>query len=128
MKDTNKDLKQETEVSQALDMARKIHEDKCATINGRDYIIANVNHLKRRKVFAYFTRIQKDLQNKDFWFLESSEWAEVEKTIDSVVLFDGNSMTKIRDHWDDYPEDYFLYIQSMMPALSYPFLKGLSGA
>jgi len=122
-----KEVKETTPANAALEMARQIYEDKCATINGRDYFIANVNHLKRRKVFSYFTHIQNDLKNKDFWFIESSEWADVESTINSVVLFDDQSMSKRQDHWDTYPEDYFLYIQSMMPALSYPFLKGLSG-
>jgi len=113
---------------EALAMAKAIHVDKCATINGRDYHIANVNHLKRRKVFAYFTHIQKDLSNKDFWFLETKEWADVEQTICSVVLFESESLTKRKNHWEEYPEDYFLFIQSLMPALSYPFLQGLSGS
>jgi hypothetical protein len=117
-----------TEKDQALEMAKAIHEDKCATINGRDYVITNINHFKRRKVFSYFTHVQSDLSRADMWFLESSDYAEVEKVIMSVVTFDGEVLSKRSTHWDEFPEDYILFVQTMLPVISYPFLKGLNGA
>ena len=117
-----------SEEKEAVDMVKAIHEDKCATINGRDYVITSLNHIKRRKVFAYFTHIQKDLARSDLWFMQTKEWEDVENTINSVVTFDGSLISKLKDHWDEYPEDYIMYIESMLPAISYPFLKGLSGA
>lgn len=112
---------------EAVDLARAIHEDKCATINGRDYEITLLNHLKRRKVFAYFTHVQRDLARGDLWFLETPEWAGVEKTIMDVVTYDGCLLSKRKDHWDEFPEDYIMFLQAMLPAISYPFLSGLSG-
>jgi hypothetical protein len=119
--------KEETEKDKALKMAKAIHEDKCATINGRDYVITNINHIKRRKVFSYFTHIQGDLSRADMWFLDSSDYAEVEKVIMSVVTYDNEALSKRSNHWDEFPEDYILFIQTMLPVISYPFLKGLSG-
>jgi hypothetical protein len=115
------------ERDEAQDLAKAIHEDKCATINGRDYVITQLTHIKRRKVFAYFTHIQRALGRGDLWFLETPEWADVEKTICGVVTFEDNLLSKRPQHWDEYPEDFILFIQSMLPAISYPFLKGLSG-
>lgn len=115
------------EVKAAHDMARAIYEDNCAEINGREYVITKMNHIKRRKVFAYFTHIQDSLSRGDLWFLDSKDWSEVEKTIMDVVTYDDRTLSKSKSHWDDYPEDYILFIQSMLPAISYPFLKGLSG-
>ena len=116
------------EVNIAKDMARAIYEDKCATINGRDYVITNMNHGQRRKVFAYFTHIQSALSKGDFWFLETTEWADVERTIMKLVTFEGSTLSKRTNHWDEFPEDYLIFIQSMLPAFSYPFLSALSGA
>jgi hypothetical protein len=116
-----------SEKDAALKMAKSIHADKCATINDRDYVIANINHIKRRKVFSYFTHVQSDLARADMWFLESKDWAEVEKTIMSVVTYNDESLSKRKDHWDEFPEDYILFIQTMLPVISYPFLKGLNG-
>lgn len=121
------ETEEKSQKSKALEMMRAVHEDKCATINGRDYHITTINHGKRRKVFAYFTHIQNDLQRKDLIFMSSPEWAEVERIIDNCVTFEGNLISKINGHWEDYPEDYVLFCQTMLGALSYPFLRGLVG-
>lgn len=116
-----------TNADQAKEMLKEVHEDKCAEINGREYHITSINHIKRRKVFAYFTHVQADLQKGDLWFLDSPDWREVEKVIEDCVTFDGMQISKRQGHWDEYPEDYMLFVQTMLGALSYPFLSGLSG-
>lgn len=113
--------------TQAMQMVKAVHDDKCAEINGREYHITNINHIKRRKVFAFFTHIQHDLQRQDMWFLESKEWQEVERVIENCVTFNGDLLSKLNTHWDDYPEDYMLFIQTMLGAISYPFLSGVNG-
>lgn len=123
MKDEEKAL-----AEQAKEQIKAVHEDGCATINGRDYRITNVNHKKRRKVFSYFTHVQHDLNNRDFWFLESPEWASIEEVISNIVTFDGQLLSKLPDHWEKHPEDYLLFIQTMLGAISYPFLAGVSGS
>lgn len=115
------------QVSKAQDMMREVHEDKCATINGRDYVITPINHIRRRKVFAYFTHIQNDLMRQDMWFLDSPDWREVEKIIEDHVTYDDIQISKRSNHWEEFPEDYILFVQTMMGALSYPFLSGING-
>lgn len=108
-------------------MIKEVHEDKCAEINGRRYEITNINHIKRRKVFAFYSHVQHDAAKGDFWFMESPEWRDVEKVIENAVTYKGDLLGKLSNHWDEYPEDYLLFVQTMLAALSYPFLKGLSG-
>ena len=108
-------------------MLKSVHDDKCAEINGRQYHITKVNHKKRRKVFAFFSKVQNDVKYGNMWFLDSQEWADVEKTIENVVTFEGNLLSKLPDHWDNYPEDYLVFVSTMMGALSYPFLSGFTG-
>lgn len=118
---------EQTKTEQARAMMKAVHDDKCATINGRDYNITKINHAKRRKIFAYFTRIQSDLQRGDFWWMESKEWEEVERVVENVVTFDGILLSKATGHWDEYPGDYILFVQTMLGAISYPFLPESSG-
>lgn len=120
--------KEQSEIEKATDELKAIYEDGCATINGRDYTITNVNHKKRRKVFSYFTHVQKDLQNQDMWFLDSPQWDSVESVIENLVTFDGMLLSKLPDHWDKYPQDYLPFVTSMLGAISYPFLAGNSGS
>jgi len=118
----------EEKAAQAQAMMKAVHEDQCAEIHGREYHLTSLTHVKRRKVFAFFTHVQNELQRGDLWFLESPEWAEVEKVINNCVMFDGDLLSKRKEHWDEYPEDYMLFIQTMMGAISYPFLSGFSGS
>jgi len=116
---------QEKQVQEALGQVRAVYEDGKATINGRDYEIAKMRHKDRRKVFAFFSKIQEDMNRNNFWWLESPEWSDVEKVIESNVLFDGEKLANLDTHWDNYPQDYMLFVSTMLGALSYPFLSGI---
>jgi hypothetical protein len=119
---------EDKQIKEAQAMVKAVHDDGCAEINGREYKITNVNHKKRRKVFSYFTHIQEAVQRGDFLFLDSPEWESVEKVINNIVTVDGNLLDKVPDHWEKYPQDYLLFVQTMLGAISYPFLAGLSGS
>lgn len=108
----------------AMEMIQAVHNDKCATINGRDYVLTNINHIRRRKVFAFYSSIANQIGTGDMSFIDSKEYLEVEKVINDIVLFDGSSISKIKDHWDDFPEDYIMYVTTMLSVISYPFLRG----
>lgn len=115
----------EEQKDEALAQVRAVYEDSKATINGREYTIAKMNHKQRRKVFAFFSKVQQDMNRGNFWWLESSEWADVEAVIESHVLFNGEKLANLDTHWDNYPEDYMLFVSTMLGAMSYPFLSGV---
>jgi hypothetical protein len=117
----------EDKTQQAQDMIRQVYEDGVAEINGREYRITKLTHKKRRKVFAFFTHVQGDLQQSDFSFLDTDRWAEVESVIENAVTFDGSLLSKTPNHWDQYPEDYLIFVSTMLGAISYPFLAGSGG-
>ncbi|MAB53535.1 hypothetical protein [Marinobacter sp.] len=115
------------EQDEALKQFKEIHEDKIATINCRDYVLTAFSHAQRLKVFAFFTHVQADLARGDFWFLQGKEWSDVQKVIENAVTYDGVLLSKRRDHWDEFPEDFILFIGAMLGAISYPFLRGVRG-
>jgi len=109
---------------EAQNMIKAVYEDGEAEINGRVYTLTKTTHKKRRKIFAFFTSVKEG----DFSFLESKEFEEVEKVISNIILFDGDLLSRLPDHWETYPEDYILFVSTMMGALSYPFLRGAAGS
>ena len=112
---------------QSQDMIRAVYEEGVAEINGREYRITKLTHKKRRKVFAFFTHVQRDLQRQDFSFLDWERWAAVEAVIENVVTFNGALLSKSPEHWEAYPEDYLMFVSTMLGAISYPFLSGSLG-
>lgn len=116
------------DVSAAVDMARAVHEDKCATINGRDYEITSVTHKNRRKVFAFYSKVGESIGRGDFSFMDTDEWDVVEKTIENIVLFNGCLLSKSAGHWEEHPQDYITFVATMLVAISYPFFQGGNGS
>ncbi len=114
-------------VQEAQEMIRAVYEDGLAEINGREYCITKMMHKKRRKVFAFFTHVQADLQKQDFSFLDTDRWDSVEIIIENAVTFNGSLLAKLPEHWDTYPQDYLLFVSTMLGAISFPFLSGVSG-
>jgi len=111
-----------------LEMLKAVHDDQAATLpSGRTYTLTTMTHNHRRRVFAFFTKRQSEIQTGDFSFLDSVEFEPVEKVIMDTVLYDGGQLSKSHTHWDDYPEDYVVFIVTMLGAISYPFLKGNLG-
>lgn len=118
----------EDRIQQAQDMIRQVYEDGVAEINGREYHITKLTHKKRRKVFAFFTHVQADLQKHDFSFLDSEQWAGVENVIENVVIFNDSLLSKLPEHWNTYPGDYLIFVSTMLGVISYPFLAGIGGS
>lgn len=108
----------------ALAMIKSVVDDGCATINGRDYEFTKMVHKERRKVFAFYTKIQNEVASGSMWFLESPEFETIESIINGRVLYNGQSLSKLGNHWELYPEDYVLLITTALGVISYPFLQG----
>ena len=118
----------QSERQQALSMLKAVHDDQSATLpSGREYKLTKMTHKQRRRVFAFFTKKQREIQNGDFSFLDSAEFEPVEKVIMDTVLFEDAQLSKSPNHWEEYPEDYVIFITTMLGAISYPFLGGGSG-
>lgn len=111
------------EENKQIDMIKSVYNDKVAEINGREYHITKINHAKRLKVFSYYTSIKDQLLMGNFAFLDTSKWREVEKVIDDIVLFENSQISKLNKHWEEYPEDYMIYVSTMLNVISYPFFR-----
>lgn len=119
---------QDTEKNDAaMAMVKAVADDKVATINGRDYEIKAFNHVDRCAVFAFYSSIASKVQGGDFSFLTDPEFSKVMKIIEDRVTFDGMQVSKMRKHWDEYPEDYLQFISTMLAVVSYPFMRAAVG-
>ena len=125
---TAKTQKPLTDKEKALAQIKAVYNDQEAEINKRVYKFHGTNHNTRRKIFAFLTGIQNELQAGNFSFLSSPEFVPIEKDINNIITFDGSLISKLPEHWEDYPEDYIKFISVALQVISYPFLKGsLSG-
>lgn len=107
----------------ALAQIKAIYEDGEAEVNGRPYKMHKMQHMERRKVFAFYSAVQAQLSANNFAFLDTPGFAEVEKVMWSAVSLDGELISKRRDHWEEYPEDYLSLVAAAMGVMSYPFLR-----
>jgi hypothetical protein len=110
-----------------LGLIKECHDDGKITVNNNDYILSkSINHLKRLKVFGYLSKVQNNLSTGDMSFLGTKEHQEIEKLINSIVMFNDMTIDKLPQHWDENAEDYILFITTALMVISYPFLKGLA--
>ena len=107
-------------------MIRAVFEDQEAEINGRAYKMTRMTHKQRRKVFAFYTRVGKQVETGDMSFIDSAEFEPVEKVINSVITYNDSLLSILGDaHWEKYPDDYVTFIMTMLPAISFPFLPAV---
>lgn len=114
-------------VIKAFDMLKAVNDDGKAEINGRTYVLTKTVHKKRRKIFGFYTKCQAQIIASDYSFLDSVEFESVENLINNIVTFNGDLISRLPNHWEDYPEDYILFVVTMLGAISYPFLIGVVG-
>lgn len=107
----------------ALAQIKAIYEDGEAEVNGRPYKLHKMQHMERRKVFAFYSAVQHQMSAGNFSFLDTPGFADVEKIMWSAVSLDGELISKRRDHWEEYPEDYLTLVPAVMGVMSYPFLR-----
>ena len=124
-------MSEEAGKEKALSMIKAVYDDGLAEINGREYVFSKTTHKKRRKVFAFYTKVTPLIQLRDFSFLDWPEWEVVEEVIGNIVTFDGMQLTKVggreESHWDKYPGDFITFISTALPVISYPFFPESGG-
>lgn len=113
------------QAQEALQQVKDVYESGEADINGRKYVFVKMKHRQRRKVFAFFSRVQQDIKAQSFWWLESPEWETVEEVISKHVMFEDSALNKLDDHWDQYPQDYLIFVCTALGAISYPFMAAV---
>lgn len=107
----------------AMAQVKAVYEDGEAEINGRKYKFHKMTHVERRKVFAFYTSVQRQIGAQDFSFLDTPQYAAVEEVMWSNISFDGLTINKARDHWELFPEDYVSLLGVAMGVMSYPFIR-----
>ena len=111
--------------TKAQEMICAVYGDQEAEINGRVYCFTKMTHKQRRKVFAFYTRVAKQVEANNFSFLDSPEFAPVEETINKTVTYEGSLLSVLGDaHWEEHAEDYLPFIGISLAAISYPFIAG----
>jgi len=116
-----------SEQNKAMELIKAVYDDGFAEINGREYELTKTTHKKRRKVFAFYSRVTPLIEKRDFSFLDWPEWETLEDVIGGIVLHDGVQLSKRPDHWDQFPGDYLQFISVILPVLAYPFLSASVG-
>lgn len=111
----------------AIDQMKAVCEDGSATINGREYTFTAMTHSERVKVFSFYASPSNTAAINSFEFLDDPKYKEVEKVMFNRITFDNMQLSKIPNHFEEYPEDYILLISTAMGAMSYPFMKGVGG-
>ena len=118
---------QSSEQLKAFEMLKGTYEDGEAEINNRVYQLTKTTHKQRRKIFAFFSKHQSQILKTDFSFLETDEFKKIEEIINNLVMFQGDLLSRLPDHWEKYPEDYIIFVSTMLGAMSYPFFQGVVG-
>lgn len=118
---------EQQDLDEALDMLKAVNDDGEAEINGRSYVLTKTVHKKRRKIFGFYTKHQKQIVASDYSFLDTPEFEVVEEIINNMVTFNGSLISRLPNHWEDYPEDYVWFVVTMLGSISYPFLRGVVG-
>ena len=108
---------------EAMRQVRAVYEDGEAEVNGRKYTFHKMQHMERRKVFAFYSSVQKLMQVQDFSFLDTPQFAATEAVMWGAISIDGELLSKKRDHWEEYPEDYLNLVMVSMGVISYPFIR-----
>jgi len=117
-------MSQQEQMQDWLSAVKEIYDDGFAEINGREYHFTQMNHTIRKQVYAYFTHVKDMIANGDFFFMTTPDFERIEKLMWGRITFNGSTISKRENHWDEYPEDYQALIMSAMSVISYPFLRG----
>lgn len=114
----------EAQEKQANTDVEAIVRDGFAEINGREYHFGKLNFKKRLKVFAYASSIAGTLKRGDMSWMDSQDFAPIEKLFFDNVLFENMQLSKLPEHFDNYPQDYISLIPACIAVITYPLKNG----
>jgi len=116
----------ETAQFDAQAQIKAIYDDGVATIHGRDYTFTVMTFGERRSVFAYMSKIQHLLTAGNFSFIDDAEFKKVETIIYKRVTLNGDTLLS-KNPFEEYAEDYIMFITVALGVISYPFIRGETG-
>ena len=92
-------------------------------INGRRYEISKLSHQFRLEVVAIYSQIESSITMGNYGFLINKDFKNVMKKVDERIIFEGSQISKLPNHFEEYPEDYLDYVSLSLKVISYPFYK-----
>lgn len=107
----------------AIAQMKAVCEDGIATINGRDYTLTAMTHSERVKVFSFYASPSNTAAINSFEFLDDPKYKEVEKVMFNRINYNDMQLSKLPQHFEEYPEDYIILISTAMGAMSFPFMR-----
>lgn len=112
---------------EAMRKAKELYDAGEFEVNGRIYELAKMRHQQRLQVFAFYSEHVNQIMSGNFSCLVGDYFQkQVQKTMFDAVLFEDMQLSKIRDHWEEYPEDFLQVVATAMGVMSYPFMGGAS--
>src|SRR5690606_13667267 len=81
-----------------------------------------MRHKKRVTVFSFYTSIRAQLEVGNMAFLDTPHFNQVFSVMCDHIMFDDMLLSKLPNHFDDYPGDFILLVQTALGVMSYPFL------
>lgn len=113
----------------AMDQIKAVFEDGHAEINERSYVFTVMTFEERRTVLAYLSTVRPMLAREDLSFLDSTEYKALERDIlfKRITVDDMALGKRTKNIFDEFPEDYIMFVTTALQVISYPFLKGKSG-
>jgi hypothetical protein len=118
----------ELKVEEIKSALKKAYEEQQLTINSRTYAMTKTVHKQRLTVFSYESKVKYQILARDFSFFDTADWARVQAIIDDIFTFDGNLLSRLKEHWESHAEDFVPFYLEAMGVLGYPFLGGVHSA
>lgn len=109
---------------EARQQAKELYEAGEIEVNGRIYEMLTMRHQKRLEVFAFYSEHGQMIAKGNFSSFVGQHFNHISKIMFDAITFEGNQLSKLPDHWDEYPEDFLQVVGTSMGVMSYPFIRG----
>lgn len=106
-----------------LSQIKAVYDDGFAEINDREYHFSKFRHNQRMTVREYIGTHQDKLKRGALAY-GSKEYKEVEKIMMDNMIHQGMQLSKLPDHWENYPEDFDMVFATFIKVAIYPFMRG----
>jgi len=117
----NKELEEQRK--EILKQLEEWHTQGMFTLNDRDYKISKLSHQFRIEVISVYSQIEAQLLTGNYGFLQNEDFKRIMKKVDEKIMFDNMTISKLSNHFEEYPEDYLDYVAISLKVICYPLYK-----